>query len=98
MARIPKPTPPTFEPKGKKPAAKKPAKKTPKAKPAPKEIEAPEELPVRPARRVTAGPYHDDRARTYEAWTVITRTGAIIEYHRFRTKDDADAFADIIGR
>lgn len=88
---LPRPTPPGFEPKagGKK-------KATPKVKA--KVIRAPKEK-VAPAlpklvRRVTAGPFYDERhPRPHEAWVVITRAGAVVDYHRFRSEDDAQVFA-----
>lgn len=86
-----KPTPPSFEPKGKK-AAPRPKAKLIKA---PKEAEP---AAVKLAR-VTAGPFFDERhPRTYEGWTVVVRAGEIYTYHRFREKTEAETFAAKVGR
>lgn len=85
-----RPTPPGFEPKGKK----KPA---PKAK----VIKAPKEAEPAAVKlaRVTAGPFFDERhPRTYEGWTVVVKAGEIYTYHRFREKADAEKFAVEVGR
>lgn len=90
---IPRPTPPGFEPKGKR-----------KPKPAPKAkvIKAPKEAEPAAVKlmRVTAGPYFDDRhPRSYEGWTVVVMAGSsLVTYHRFREKTQAEAFAAEVGR
>ena len=90
MARTFKPSPPPFEPKEPK------GKKKPAPKPRAKVIKAPKEAEpaVVKLARVTAGPFFDDRhPRSYEGWTVVITTGCLVTYHRFRSKEDADAFA-----
>lgn len=86
-----RPTPPGFEPKGKK----KPA---PKAK----VIKAPKEAEPAAVKlmRVTAGPFFDDRhPQSYEGWTVVVTQGSfLVTYHRFREKLDAEKFATAVGR
>lgn len=60
---------------------------------APKEVAAP-----KPLGRVTGGPYFDDRhPRPHEGWVVIVRAGDIVQYHRFRTEDDARLFAGAVN-
>lgn len=66
---------------------------TPKVIPAPKELEMPFK-----GRKVTAGPYTDDRAKYGQNWTVITRQGDLVEYHRFRSEEEARTFAEAVGR
>jgi len=66
---------------------------TPKVIPAPKELESPFK-----GRKVTGGPFQDDRAKYGMTWTVITRQGDIVEYHRFRSEEEAREFASAVGR
>lgn len=97
MARI-KPTPPAFEPKGKKPGKVREDSRAgvPKtARPTAKVLKAPKG--AQPAVRVTAGPFFDERhPRSYEGWVVITRAGDVVTYHRFRSEEDARAFATTV--
>jgi hypothetical protein len=89
MARL-QPSRPGFESKGQK----KSVKPKPKVIKAPKEAVAP-----KPLARVTAGPFHDDRARPQEGWVVVVTIGSsLIEYKRFRSKEDAEIYADAVGR
>jgi hypothetical protein len=86
-----KPSPPPFDPKASKKKVAAPKVKAKVIK-APKEKVAP--LLPKVVRRVTAGPFYDERhPRPHEAWVVITRAGAVVDYHRFRSEDDAKAFA-----
>jgi hypothetical protein len=86
-------TPPPFEARPKK-VAKKVREDPPAAVPtrAQKARKTPPAPPV--TIRVTAGPFQDDNApHAYQSWTVITRAGDVVTHHRFRTKEDASAFA-----
>jgi hypothetical protein len=86
MARL-QPSRPGFEPKG---------KKKPTPPPKPKVIKAPKEVVTpRPIIRVTAGPYQDSAVKwNHPAWTVITRQGDVVQYHRFKTEAEAREFAE----
>ncbi|HET7110261.1 MAG TPA: hypothetical protein VFI41_05280 [Gemmatimonadales bacterium] len=93
MARL-QPSTPGFEPK-KRPAPKGGKSPAPKAKviKAPKEVVTP-----RPIIRLTAGPYRDDGVKwNHPAWTVITRQGDIVQYHRFKNEDEAKEFASSLS-